>query len=365
MIGGKETPRASQPVLARPGVPALSAAATAEPPELKKYSGAQRAAALLLVLGRDHGAPIWESLSTDEVKELSAAMAQLGRLPASVADHLLVRFSGEVASMASLHGSFETTERLLGDLLPADRVREVMEDIRGPSGRTMWDKLSNVGEALLAGYLRNEHPQTVAVILAKLRPDHAARVVGELPRDLALEVISRMLRMDTVQKDVILEVERTLKTEFMNNLARTQRRDPHESMAELFNAMDRATEEAMLRALEERLPDSAERIRGLMFTFEDLVQLLPPAIAAVVKAADKKVMALALKGASEEQRAVFLSTMTERAGALLREDIASMGPVRSRDCEEAQTSLVRLAKSLAERGEIVLVDPKSDDAVIV
>lgn len=341
------------------------ATVTAEPPELKRLNGPQRAAALLLVLGRDHGAPIWESLSTEEVKELSAAMAQLGQLPASVADHLLVRFSGEVSSMASLHGSFETTERLLGDLLPADRVKEVMEDIRGPSGRTMWDKLSNVGEGLLAGYLKNEHPQTVAVILAKLRPDHAARVLGELPRDFAVEVITRMLRLDTVQKEVIQEVERTLKSEFMSNLARTQRRDPHESMADLFNAMDRSTEEAMLGALEQVLPDAAERIRSLMFTFEDLTKLLPPAIAAVVKAADKKVMALALKGANEEQRAVFLAAMTERAGALLKEDIATMGPVRARDCEEAQTTLVRLAKGMADRGEIVLVDPKSDDAVIV
>ncbi len=337
----------------------------AEPPELKKYSGPQRAAALLLILGREHGAPIWEALSTDEVKELSAAMSQLGRLPASLADHLLVRFSGEVASMASLHGSFETTERLLGDLLPGDRVREVMEDIRGPSGRTMWDKLSNVGEALLAGYLKSEHPQTVAVILTKLRPDHAARVLGELPRDFAVEVITRMLRMDTVQKEVIQDVERTLKTEFMSNLARTQRRDPHESMAELFNAMDRTTEEAMLGALEAVVPDAAERIRALMFTFEDLTKLLPPAIAAVVKAADKKVMALALKGANEEERAVFLAGMTERAGSLLKEDIASMGPVRARDCEDAQSTLVRLAKTMAERGEIMLVDPKSDDAVIV
>ena len=126
-------------------------AAVGEPPELKRYSGAQRAAALLLVLGQEHGGPIWESLSTEEVKELSAAMAQLGRIPATVVEHLLVRFSSEVSSMATLHGSFETTERLLSSLLPGDKVQEVMEDIRGPSGRTMWDKLSNVAEGVLAG----------------------------------------------------------------------------------------------------------------------------------------------------------------------------------------------------------------------
>ena len=336
-----------------------------EPAELKKFSGPQRAAALLLVLGKEHGAPIWEGLSVEEVKELSAAMAQLGRIPATVVEYLLVQFSSEVSSMASLHGSFETTERLLAGILPEDKVKEVMEDIRGPSGRTMWDKLSNVSEGVLASYLKNEYPQTVAVILTKLKPDHAARVLAELPRDFGTDVVARMLRIDNVQKNVIEQVEQTLKTEFMSNLARTQRRDPHETMAELFNAMDRQTEEAMLSALEERAPESAERIRSLMFTFEDLAKLLPSAIAAVVKQADKKVVALALKAAPEEARKVFFAGMTERAAGLLRDDMANMGPVRARDCEDAQNQLVRLAKQMADRGEIVLVDPKSDDAVIL
>jgi flagellar motor switch protein FliG len=321
----------------------------AEPPELKRFSGPQRAAALMLELGKEHGAPIWEQLSTDEVKELSSTIASLGRIPSQVVEHLLVQFTGEVASMASLHGSFETTERLLVGILPDDKVREIMEDIRGPSGRTMWDKLSNVSESVLASALKHEYPQTVAVILSKLRPDHAARV----------------LRMETVQKDVINQVEQTLKSEFMTNLSRSQKRDPHESMAELFNSLDRSTEEAMLTALDTRAPESAERIRALMFTFEDLINLLPTAIAAIVRGADKREMALALKGAPDQLKQMFFGAMTERAAKLMREDMAAMGPVRARDCEEAQSSLVRLAKSLADRGEILLVDPKSDDAMII
>lgn len=335
-----------------------------EPPELKKYSGMQRAAAMMLALGKDHGAPIWDQLSTDEIKELSACIAQLGRIPSAVVEHLLVQFSGEVASMASLHGSFETTERLLEGILPTARVKEIMEDIRGPSGRTMWDKLSNVSETVLAGYLKNEYPQTVAVILHKLRSDHAARVLAELPQELGTDVVMRMLRMDTVQKDVILQVEQTLKSEFMTNLSRAQRRDPHETMAEVFNALDRATEEAMLTALDERAPESAERIRALMFTFEDLAGLLPAAIQTIVRNCNKRELALALKGAPEEMKQMFFAGMTERAAKLMRDDMAAMGPVRARECEEAQTSLVRLAKSLGDRGEIMLVDPKSDDAMI-
>lgn len=335
------------------------------PAEMKKFSGHEKAAALMLALGKEHGAPIWELLSNDEVHELSAAIAQLGRVPSVVVEHLLVQFSGEMSSVASLHGSFETAERLLDGILPDDRVKEIMEDIRGPSGRTMWDKLSNVSENVLATYLKNEYPQTVAVVLSKLKPDHGARVLAELPRDLSVDVIMRMLRMDSVQKTVLVEVEQTLKNEFMSSLSRSQRRDPHETMAEVFNALDRATEEAMLSALDEKAPDAAERIRALMFTFEDLGNLMPPAIAAIVRGADKREMALALKGAPAAMRDLFFGAMTQRAAKLLQEEMSAMGPVRARDCDEAQSALVRLAKQLADSGEIMLVDPKNDDAMIL
>ena len=335
-----------------------------EPPELKKYSGIERAAALMLALGKDYGAPIWEQMSIDEVKELSSCISTLGRVPSSVVEHLLVQFSGEVSSMSSLHGSYESTERLLQGVLPGEKVKEIMEDIRGPSGRTIWDKLSNVSESVLASYLKNEYPQTVAVMLSKLNPDPAARVLAELPKDFSVDIVLRMLRMETVQKEVVNQVEQTLKNEFMSNLARSQRRDPHEAMAEIFNALDRSTEEAMLSELDDRSPESAERIRALMFTFEDLQNLLPASIATLVRTADKREMALALKGAPEDMKQLFFGALTERAAKLMREDMEGMGPVRARECEEAQTNLVRLAKSLADRGEIVLVDPKSDDAMI-
>ncbi|QJU57434.1 flagellar motor switch protein FliG [Sphingomonas sp. AP4-R1] len=336
----------------------------AEPAELKRYSGLQRAATLMLALGQEHGAPIWELLSMEEIKELSSCISYLGRVPAAVVEHLLLLFSSEVSSMATLHGSFDSAERLLVGVLPPDRVREIMEDIRGPSGRTMWDKLSNVSETVLAGYLKNEYPQTIAVILQKLRADHAARVLSELPGDLGTDVIMRMLRMDTVQKDVIQEVEQTLKSEFMGNLARSQRRDPHEAIAEVFNALDRTTEEQMLAALDDRAPESADRIRALMFTFEDLGKLLPAAVQVVVRNSNKRELALALKGAPDDIKQLFLGAMSQRAGKLMQDDMAAMGPVRARDCEEAQANLVRLTKNLGDRGEILLVDSKSDDAMI-
>ena len=335
-----------------------------EPIELKKYTGLQRAAALMLALGKEHGAPIWSQLSVEEMKEMSSGIAQLGKIPAPVLEFLLTKFTSELTSKTSLHGSYDSIENLLEGMIPEDRVSEIMQDIRGPSGRTMWDKLTNVNESLLAGYLKHEYPQTIAVILHKLSSDHAARVLAELPRDISVDVVMRMLRIDAVQKDILAQVEDTLKNEFMSNLSRSQRRDPYETMAEMFNALDRATEEEMLGALDETAPDAAARIRALMFTFEDLANLASKSIQVLVKNADKREMALALKGATEEMKQLFFSAMTERAAKLLRDDMVAMGPVRARECEEAQGALVRLAKALADKKQIMLVDPKSEESMI-
>lgn len=238
-----------------------------EPIELKGLSGIQRAVALMLTLGEEHAAGVCSPLAVDEVKELSAAMARLGRGPARGMEYLLLLFASEVSTISSLNGSFETTERLLNAVMPPAQVGEVMHDIRGPADRARWDKLSNVTEAILASYLKHEYPRTVAVVLSRLRPVHAACVIAALPQTFALDVILRMLSMEDVGKPVIDEIAQTLKSEFMSSLSRTRRRrDAHELMAEMFNALDRSTEEALLGVLDTYAPDSAERIRSQMFT---------------------------------------------------------------------------------------------------
>jgi flagellar motor switch protein FliG len=228
----------------------------------------------------------------------------------------------------------------------------------------MWDKLGNVNEVVLANYLKNEYPQTVAVVLSKIKPEHAARVLGLLPESFAMEVIMRMLRMEAVQKEVLEDVERTLRTEFMSNLARTNRRDAHEMMAEIFNSLDRQTEQRFISALEERNRDSAERIKALMFTFEDLSKLDPQGVQTLLRSVEKSKLALALKGASEAIRDLFFTNMAERAAKLLREEMASMGPVRLKDVDEAQIYMVQTAKDLAARGEIILSEGKGEDQLV-
>ena len=228
----------------------------------------------------------------------------------------------------------------------------------------MWDKLGNVSEEVLANYLKNEYPQTVAVVMSKIRADHAARVLEILPEDFAMEVIMRMLRMEVVQKEILDGVEKTLRSEFMSNLARTNRRDAHEMMAEIFNNLDRANEARFLSSLEDLNRDAAERIRALMFTFEDLIKLDPTAVQTVLRATDKDKLGIALKGASEELRELFFANMSERAGKILREDMEAMGPVRLRDVDEAQSYMVQVSKDLAAKGEIIIAEGGRDDELV-
>jgi flagellar motor switch protein FliG len=329
--------------------------------DFRTLSGAERAAILMLSLGEEHSSRLFALMDDDEIREISACMAHLGTVSSTIVEKLFVDFADQISATGSLVGTHESTERLLAKVLGPERVSLIMEEIRGPAGRTMWDKLGNVNESVLANYLKNEYPQTVAVVLSKVKSDHAGRVLTQLPESFAMEVIMRMLRMEAVQKEVLDDVERTLRNEFFTSLARTNRRDAHELIAEIFNSLDRNTETRFIAALEERNRDSAERIKGLMFTFEDLQKLDSGAIQTLLRGAEKEKIPVALKGASDPLKDLFFSNMSERAGKLLKEEIASMGPVRLKDVEEAQSYLVSVAKDLAARGEIIISDGSAED----
>src|SRR3979411_769028 len=242
-------------------------------PKGPPMSGPKRAAILMLALGEQYGGKVWCLLDDEAVRELSVVMSTLGTVEADVVEDLLLEFVSRMSASGALMGTFDATERQLQQSLPSARSPGIMDEIRGPAGRNMWEKLSNVQEEVLANYLKNEYPQTVAVVLSKLRPEHAARVLAILPEELALDVVNRMLKMEAVQKDVIERLENTLRTEFMSSLSQTRRRDAHEVMAEIFNNFDRQTETRFITALEEENRESAERIKNLTFTFDDLVKL--------------------------------------------------------------------------------------------
>ncbi|GGZ19716.1 MULTISPECIES: flagellar motor switch protein FliG [Asticcacaulis] len=331
--------------------------------DAKKLNGVEKAAVVLLALGEDH-VQLWQALDEEEIKEISQAMSALGTVTSNVVEDLLLEFVSSLNNGGMIMGSFEQTQRMLASFLPSDKVDALMEEIRGPAGRTMWDKLGNVNEAVLANYLKNEYPQTVAVVLSKVKTDHAARVLAALPEDFALECVQRMLRMEPVQREILDKIEQTLRVEFMSNLARTSKRDSHELMAEIFNNFDRQTESRFITSLEERNRESAERIRALMFVFEDLSKLDPGGVQTLLRAVEKDQLAMALKGASDALRDMFMSNMSERAAKIMRDDMDSMGPVRLKDVDGAQMAMVQVAKDLAAKGEIMLAGQGGDDELI-
>jgi flagellar motor switch protein FliG len=322
--------------------------------DYRSLTGPQKAAMMFLSLPQEQAGKLLAMMEDDEIKELSQIMSNLGTVSANLLERLFVDFADAISNTGSLVGSYQTTERLLMKSLDKERVNLIMEEIRGPAGRTMWDKLANVHEQVLANYLKNEYPQTVAVILSKIKEDHASRVLSLLPEGFAMEVVMRMLHMEAVQKDVLEGVEKTLRTEFMSNLAKTTRRDSHEMMAEIFNALDRNTEARFMTALEERNRESAEKIKALMFTFEDLIRLDANGAQVLLRQAEKEKLALALKGASEAIKELFYANMSGRAAKMMKEDMDALGPVRLKDVEDAQAEIVRLTKELSSSGQITI-----------
>lgn len=341
--------------------PAKPGEATAGSFEL---NGPQRAAVILLILGDEHGRPIWSELEDEEVRIISRAMADLGTVDADIVERIMVDFISKLSNAGSVTGSYDRTEALLARLLPKNQVSSIMEEIRGPAGRNMWQKLANIEASVLANFLKNEYPQTVAVVLSKIKADHAAQVLAHLPEDFAIDVVQRMLRMESVQKEALDYIEQSLRSEFVASLAQTARRDPHESMAVIFNSFDRQTETRFLSALDVMNKDSARKIRALMFTFEDLQKLDPAGVQTLMRNVDRDTLTRALKGASQPMKEFFLAGMSTRAAKNLMDDLQSMGPLRLKEVDEAQSKMVQIAKGLADKGEIMIAKNNGEDELI-
>ena len=332
--------------------------------EARVITGPMKAAIILLTLGEKYGAKIWAELDDDEIRTATLAMSQLGTVEAELVETLLVEFVSKLSAAGAVTGDFDRTESLLAKLLTKDRAESIMSEIRGPAGRNMWQKLSNVQDEVLANYLKNEHPQTVAVIIGKIKVEHAARVLAILPDEFSIDVVNRMLKMESVHKDVLERIEETLRTEFISNLSTTSRRDSHELMAEIFNSFDRQTEMRFLSTLDDKNKDSALKIRSLMFTFDDLAKLDAASAQTLLRGVEKDALALALKGAQEATRTFFLANMSSRAARNLRDDMESMGPVRLKEVDDSQSKIIQLAKDLAAKGEIMISKNRAEDELV-
>jgi flagellar motor switch protein FliG len=329
----------------------------------EQLGGLKKAAMLTLIIGQDCARMLFERLGLDEIKAITMEMSHLGRVRGIDVENVLREFKDQMGAGAGVVGSYDTAKQLLSQIMDPDKVALIMKDIAGPPGGNVWEKLSKVDETLLANFLRNEYPQTIAVVLSKIRTDRAAKVMSQLPREVASEAMMRMLRLESIQEEILTDVEDLLRAEFMVNAAGKREQDQHEVMAEIFNHFDRTTESELLQVLEERNVESAELVRALMFTFDDLVKLDGAAIQIVLRNVDNAKLGLALKGAKDELRDLFLGNMSERAAKILREDMENMGPVRVKDVEEAQGELVIATKALIDKGEISIAAENDDEMI--
>jgi flagellar motor switch protein FliG len=324
-------------------------------------TGVQKVAILLLSVSDEVAAKIFSMMGEDEVRDVSHAMSGLGVVSPSIVESVIQEFSDDIVGNSIFLGNLFTTEKLLSKVMDRDRVKALMEEIKGPQGRNTWEKLANVSEELLSLYLRSEHPQTAALVLSKLAPEHAAKVVSLLPEQFAFEIIMRMLNMGSVKKEVIERVEKILRAEFISSVGKTMKRDSCEMIAEIFYNLDRGNETKYMSLLETASPESAQKIKDLMFTFEDLVRLDSRGIQVLLSSVDKSKLSIALKGASKEVRDVFFRSMSQRAARIILEEIEAMGPVRVRDVDEAQSDIVKIIKDLVDRGEMdIAVDGKEE-----
>ena len=326
----------------------------------------EKAAILLVALGSETSSTVLKHLSPDEVEEITLEIARMGRITPEARQTVLREFGQIVMAQEYV------TEGGVGharDMLEKAFGRDAAEDIIGKAVQTLnvlpFDTVKRTDAAQILTLILNEHPQTIALVLAFLQPNQAAQILSGLPPDLSTEVARRLAQMDRTPPDVIREVERVLERKLSTLVSSDLSvAGGVESLVEILNWIARATEKNILEGLTESNPKLAEDIKKKMFTFDDLIKLDDRAIQQILREGDTKELALARKVCNEEVKAKILKNMSERAGTMLKEDMEFMGPVRLRSVEEAQQRIVNVVRKLEEAGEIVISRGGGDEVLV-
>ncbi|NMB44869.1 MAG: flagellar motor switch protein FliG [Firmicutes bacterium] len=331
-----------------------------------ELTGKQKAAILLITLGPDVSARVFRHLREDEIEDLTLEIAALPRVEPEYKDAIMSEFhelclASEYISQGGIDYAKEVLEKALGE----ERAHEVITRLTASLQVRPFDFARKADPAQLLNFIQNEHPQTIALIMAYLQPEQAGIILSALPAERQADVARRLATLDRTSPDVLGEIEGTLERKLSSFMIQDfTAAGGVEATVEVLNRVDRVTERTIMDTLEEEDPELADEIRKRMFMFEDIVKLDDRAIQQVIREVDTRDWALALKTASEEVSSRIYKNMSKRAGDMLKEDIEYMGPVRLRDVEEAQQRVVSTIRRLEETGEIIISRGGEDEIIV-
>jgi flagellar motor switch protein FliG len=329
-------------------------------------SGARKAAILMLTLGEKNSSEVCKHLSDDEVEAIVKELAALGAVASDTGERVLDEFH-QLASSASYAnlGGVSFAKRMLERARGGEHSKRILDQLTTKVRRTVgFTSLERADPQQLSKFILAEHPQTIALILSHLHANSAAQLVSLLPDELRADVLTRMARLDEISPEVIAQISTLIDQRLRALGGQREQHGGVRAVAELFNRLDRSVSQAVLEAIETESPDLAVSIRNLMFVFDDLRHLEDTGLREVIRRADKKLLTIALKGASEDIRNRFFENMSKRAADLVREELEVLGAVRLREVEKAQQEIVAVARKLEEEG-LIVTGAASGDAYVV
>ena len=321
-----------------------------------KLTGVQKTAILLLALGEEFTSDVFKQLHKKEITRISKAMVEMNTVSREVAEAVLREFNQEVLlGKEMLMAGPEQVKRILKNTLDPETAKYVLDALQLDVGDPPFKELENVSPKVLARILRNEHPQTLALISGHLPSETAAEFLQFLPPGVRPEIMIRLAKLEAVPEEMLATVDQVLQSQLIAMGGREgHKAGGAQSVAEILNAIDRATEEEILADIEEESSQLAEEIKQLMFVFDDILEIDDRAIREVLKEVQNDDLTLALKAANDDLKEKFFSNLSERAGNMIREDLEIMGPVKLSDGEGAQQTIVRIVRRLEAEGKIVL-----------
>ncbi len=333
----------------------------------KEYSGMRKVAVLMLAVGPDVAGTLMKSMERETVEDLTREIASLGMVPPNVSDAIVEEFYNvALARQYAAEGGLGYARAVLERALPKEDAMRVMEQIAHQVHQQPFSFLQKADGENLLTFMQDEHPQTIALILAHLPASKGAEILAGLPPAKQIEVVTRVANMEQTNPEVIREVEKGLEQRLSGIVSQQfQKVGGVEAVAEMLNLSDRSTEKGILETLEAEDPDLVEQIRRLMFVFEDILLVNDKGIQTVLKEIDHDELALALKTASDDMKDKIFRNMSERAATLIKEEMDYMGPVRLSDVEAAQQRIVDVVRRLEDAGEIILEGRGGDGDVIV